>query len=61
MFERCSRIADMIAPGGLKIAFIDREREHQDLNEFGQTLALSRGICVRLFAGIEEAERWLGD
>ena len=61
MFELCARIADMIAPGGLRIAFVDRELAHQDLNEFGQTVAMNRGIRVRLFTDARTAADWLSN
>ncbi|MBN1306216.1 MAG: hypothetical protein JXA13_17410 [Anaerolineales bacterium] len=43
----------------LKIAFYDREAEHLDLNLFGETVAVNRGVDGRVFAGLEEAEAWL--
>jgi hypothetical protein len=43
----------------LKIAFVDRKTEHTDLNLFGETVAVNRGISGRVFPEIATAEEWL--
>lgn len=44
---------------GIRIAFVDRYVEHQDLNQFGELVAVNRGLYGRLFNDIETAEKWL--
>lgn len=44
---------------GLKIAFVDREAEHNDLNIFGETVAVNRGVFGRVFNSKEDAIAWL--
>lgn len=43
----------------MKIVFMDREAEHSELNLFGETVAVNRGIIGRVYTEIEEAENWL--
>ena len=45
----------------LKIAFYDREAEHLDLNLFGETVAVNRGVDGHVFADLQQAEAWLQD
>jgi hypothetical protein len=56
------RIASEI-PGmgffGVRIAFVDRYIEHQDLNKFGELVATNRGVFGRIFNDAAEAENWL--
>jgi hypothetical protein len=44
---------------GIRMAYIDRFQDQAELNEFGQEVAVSRGIDVRIFNSIEEADKWL--
>jgi len=44
---------------GLKIAFVDREADHSELNMFGETVAVNRGVFGRVFRTAEEAAAWL--
>ena len=43
----------------LKIAFVDRMAEQNQLNMFGETVAVNRGVYGRVFSDIREAEKWL--
>jgi hypothetical protein len=43
----------------LKIAFVDRKSEHNDLNMFAETVAVNRGVFGRIFANVTDAEVWL--
>jgi hypothetical protein len=43
----------------IKIAFIDRHPEQAATNLFGETVAQNRGISVKIFSDIQEAEKWL--
>jgi hypothetical protein len=44
---------------GKKIAFIDRYANHDYGNGFGQLVASNRGILMRIFKDIDEAEKWI--
>ena len=57
-FNLIKAIAEMVT-FPLKIAFYDREAEHMDLNFFGETVAVNRGVDGRVFGSLEEAENWL--
>lgn len=43
----------------IRMAYIDRFTEQKELNEFGQEVAENRGVDVRIFASMEEADKWL--
>ena len=43
----------------LKIAFVDRMAEQNQLNMFGETVAVNRGVYGKVFSHIREAEEWL--
>jgi hypothetical protein len=43
----------------LKIAFVDRKTDQNQLNRFGETVAVNRGVHGRLFTDVSEAEIWL--
>lgn len=44
---------------GIKIAFVDKYVEQQDLNQFGELVAINRGINGKIFNEINTAEKWL--
>jgi len=44
---------------GVTLAFVDRYADQNELNEFGELVAVNRGIHGKLFADIGEAEKWL--
>ncbi len=44
---------------GVRIAFFDRYAAHQDLNEFGELVAINRGLYGKIFNNFDEAETWL--
>ena len=54
--------ADVSVIGGLagvKVAYVDRNPEHRDLNRFGELVASNRGMYCKAFEDVDEAERWL--
>ena len=57
-YEVGTFIADE-APAGLKIAFVDRFENHQELNRFGNLVATNRGIESEVFDQIADAADWL--
>lgn len=44
---------------GCKVAFVDRQISHNEYNEFGETVALNRGMIVKVCVDLEDAETWL--
>ena len=44
---------------GVRVAFYDRYAEQQDLNEFGELVAVNRGLYGKIFNNIDEAKNWL--
>ena len=47
-------------PGLRKIAYVDLNREHDlSLMRFAETVAVNRGVNVRLCRSVEEAKEWL--
>lgn len=45
--------------GGIKLAFVDRCSDQNDLNTFGELVAVNRGVNIKMCKGIAEVERWL--
>jgi len=46
---------------GIRMAYIDRFLDQNDLNEFGQDVAVDNGIDVEIFADQEAAHEWLSE
>ncbi|HQU91427.1 MAG TPA: hypothetical protein PLK77_03980 [Pyrinomonadaceae bacterium] len=44
---------------GIRIAYVDRFLDQEEVNEFGRDVAVYNGIDVRLFNDQEMADRWL--
>jgi hypothetical protein len=45
--------------GNILVAFVDRQLEHQKINRFGELVACNRGLRVRVFDSVNDAEKWL--
>ena len=46
----------------LQIAYVDTNEEHNfESMKFAETVALNRGVFVRLFNQMDEAESWIKD
>ena len=58
MFQLTSAISEM-GSRGLKIAFVDKNAAHNELNLFGETVAVNRGVSGRVCTSREEAAAWL--
>lgn len=56
MYELAGYIAELAYGKGLRIAFIDKETEHNSLNLFGETVAKNRGTSGKLFSSVVDAE-----
>lgn len=44
---------------GVRIAFVDRYLEQQEINQFAEIVATNRGLRAKIFNAVEEAEKWL--
>ena len=44
---------------GIRMAYVDRFIDQEEVNEFGRDVAVHNGIDVRLFNDQEMADRWL--
>jgi hypothetical protein len=59
-FEIVSEGSDSARPIVQQVAYVDTNPEHDSsLLEFVETVAVNRGIHVRVFATVREAEAWL--
>lgn len=57
VFEVASQLPQIV--GRLKVAFVDRNLEELEMNMFGETVAVNRGVYGRVFRDEEAAIRWL--
>ena len=60
MFEVCSAFPE-IGLIGKKIAFVDRHADHDYGNQFGEIVAINRGIHAMIFNDVKDAKKWLHD
>ena len=44
---------------GIKVAFLDRQVDQYMMNQFGENVAVNRGLNGRAFCDFTEAEHWL--
>ncbi len=58
MYEVACRGAEM-GLRGVPIAYVDLKAEHHEMNLFGETVAVNRGVGVKFFRDVVEAEAWL--
>ena len=57
MYQIASEIPGMFL--GISIAFVDRHADQADLNEFGELVAVNRGVTGKFFVDAKDAEDWL--
>lgn len=43
----------------IKVAFVDKQSDQNEINLFGETVAVNRGMVCRVFQNIKKAEVWL--
>jgi hypothetical protein len=43
----------------IKVAFVDRHLDQQELNQFAELVAVNRGVNGKIFNNANEAEKWL--
>jgi hypothetical protein len=54
--------SERAAPLMLRIAYVDVNPEHdRKALEFGENVAVNRGMNVKVFSSVAEAEHWLTD
>ena len=58
MYEVASR-APLLGAVGMTVAYVDLKAKHHELNLFGETVAVNRGVSVKFFRTVADAERWL--
>jgi len=58
IYQLCSEFSRM-GYDEIKIAFIDRRSDQEEQNKFGELVAVNRGLNVKIFTDIDEAEKWL--
>ncbi len=44
---------------GIRIAYLDRDATHLETNQFGELVAVNRGVIGKAFSDQAEAEAWL--
>lgn len=58
MYQFCAEIPQL-GFFGIRVAFVDRRQDQQQLNQFGETVATNRGLLSRVFNNFEDGEKWL--
>ena len=58
-FEFGTFMSNIVRGLHMKIAFVDRHTNHTPDNLFCETVAVNRGVNVKVCKNIEEAEDWL--
>ncbi len=58
MYQFASEISK-IGYSDIRVAFVDRYLNQQELNKFGELVATNRGMNGKIFNSSEEAEEWL--
>ena len=58
VFQLASEIPKM-GFGSTRVAFVDRYLDQQEVNSFGELVAVNRGLSGKVFNDITEAENWL--
>jgi len=58
MYQFCAEIPQL-GFFGIRVAFVDRKQDQQQLNQFGETVATNRGLLSRVFNNFEAGEKWL--
>lgn len=57
-YQLCSEFSEL-GYTDIKIAFVDRYSEQLEANQFGELVAVNRGINVKMLRDVDEAEKWL--
>ena len=57
MYQIASEIPGMFS--GVAIAFVDPHADQAELNEFGELVAVNRGVTGKFFVDAKVAEEWL--
>ena len=59
MHKACIHISNLFVQHPCKIAFIDNEDKHNELNEFGELIVQNRGGQIKVFNNKKNAVHWL--
>ena len=60
IFQISSQGSNQAWPHVRRIAYVDANREHSAADmKFAETVASNRGLNIRLFSNVQEAEQWL--
>ena len=46
---------------GVKVAFVDGHIDQQEINQFGELVAINRGLYGKIFNNEPDAEQWIAD
>ena len=58
VFQLASELPKM-GFGSARVAFVDRYLDQQEVNAFGELVAVNRGLSGKVFNNVAEAESWL--
>ena len=59
VYESSADVSVIVGLTGVKVAYVDRDPEHRELNLFGELVASNRGMYCKAFNDFDEAEKWL--
>ena len=59
VFQIASSASDQDQRHFKAVAFVDVNAENDDLMKFAETVATNRGISVKVFSSVADAEQWL--
>lgn len=57
LYTFASELQDLLS--GIEAAFVDRHPAQHSDNLFGETVAVNRGVCGKVFPNVPDAEAWL--
>ena len=60
-YKISSAMTEYATGTSVKIAFYDKQPGHENINKFGETVALTRGVYISVLASLQEAEKYLLD
>ena len=59
IYQSSADVSVIVGLAGVKVAYVDRNPEHRDINLFGELVASNRGLYCKAFEDFREAEEWL--
>jgi hypothetical protein len=61
IFSIIDQISPTISPDIQQIAFVDVSQRHVEIIRFAETVAVNRGVNIKLFTDIKIAEQWINN